>query len=281
VAGIGLLSAGCAHVALQPGLLGSTLQRAAPLPWAPAEDLPNRAEIVAGQLVIHTDFPLAEQHRIVRDLESLRADVSQQLGLPISDEPVQLYLFESKDRYDAFAARHFPGFPARRAFFVETDTSLSVFAAWQDRIAEDLRHETTHGYVHAVVPTIPLWLDEGVAEFFELPRTEQGIHATHVAHLQGRLIEGTWRPDIGRMEALASAGEMSQDHYAEAWCWTHWLLRTTPQRRRLLQDYLTDLRRDGQTAPLSARLRYAEGSNADLASVISSHVAELAAGSPP
>lgn len=254
----------------------AALPRSAPLPWAGAGELPSRAEVVAGQLVIHSDFPLAEQHRIVRELESLRADVSQQLGLPISDEPVHLYLFETKDRYEAFAARHFPAFPARRAFFVETDTTLSVFAAWQDRIAEDLRHETTHGYVHAVVPTIPLWLDEGVAEFFELPRSDQGVHAAHVAHLSGRLLEGTWRPDLERMEALASAGELSQDHYAEAWCWTHWLLRTTPDRRRLLQDFLLDVRRDVKTAPLSVRIRQAESATPDLSAVLRAHVEALA-----
>jgi hypothetical protein len=269
------VAAGCAHLAASPGWKTTAFERAANLPWSSADGLPSRQEIVAGQLVIHTDFSLAEQHRIVRELESLRVDVSQQLGLPISDEPVHLYLFENKARYDAFAARQFPGFPIRRAFFVETDTTLSVFAAWQDRIAEDLRHETTHGYVHAVVPTIPLWLDEGVAEFFELPRSEQGVHATHVAYLSGRLLEGTWRPDLDRMEALASAGELSQDHYAEAWCWTHWMLHTTPQRRQLLQDYLADLRRDSQTAPLSARLRHAEGLGTDLSAALRSHVETL------
>jgi hypothetical protein len=271
----GLMVPGCAHLATVPAWQGGGLPRTAPLPWAPAGDLPSRSEILAGQLVIHSDFPLAEQHRIVRELESLRADVSQNLGLPISDEPVHLYLFESKDRYDAFAARHFPGFPARRAFFVETETTLSVFAAWQDRIVEDLRHETTHGYVHAVVPAIPLWLDEGVAEFFEIPRADGGVHAAHVAHLSGRLLEGTWRPDLDRMEALASAGDLSQDHYAEAWCWTHWLLHTTPERRRLLQDYLADVRRDVKTAPLSVRLRHAEGP-VDLAAAISAHLESLA-----
>jgi hypothetical protein len=271
---------GCARLAIGPGLNAAALQAAAIVPWHAAPELPSRSEVQAGQLVIHADFPLAEQHRIVRDLETLRVDVSQTLDMPISDEPVHLYLFENPQRYEAFVARQFPSFPARRAFFVETDTTLAVFAAWQDRVAEDLRHETTHGYVHAVVPTVPLWLDEGIAEFFELPRNEQGVHAAHVAHLQGRLIEGTWRPDLGRMEALASAGEMSQDHYAEAWCWTHWLLRTTPQRRRLLQDYLADLRRDVQTAPLSARLRYAEGAGADLAATLRAHVESLAAQQP-
>lgn len=238
--------------------------------------LPHRTEVVAGQLVIHADFPLAEQHRLIRELESMRADVSQDLSLPISDEPVHLYLFENTRRYDEFVARQFPSFPARRAFFVETDTTLSVYAAWQDRIAEDLRHETAHGYVHAVVPTVPLWLDEGIAEYFERPRSGKGVHADHVAHLNGRLLEGTWRPDLHKLEAIQAPGEMSQDHYAEAWCWVHWLLHTTPTRREILQNYLADLRRDGKTAPLPVRLVRSEGSLAACGQSVTSHVESLA-----
>ena len=271
-AAVPLVAIGCAHVASisswdarLPATLGLT---------ADAAGLPHRTELVAGQLVIHADFPLAGQHRLIRELEEMRADVSQDLGLPISDEPVHLYLFESPARYEAFAAARFPAFPARRAFFVETDTTLSVFAAWQDRVAEDLRHETTHGYVHAVVPTVPLWLDEGIAEYFELPRSTQGRHDAHLAHLAGRILEGTWQPSLERLEALGSAGAMSQDHYAEAWCWVHWLLSTTPERRTLLQDYLADIRRDPATAPLSARLVRAEPG--DLAAELRGHVERLA-----
>jgi hypothetical protein len=265
-------AAGCAHLASAPDWTASptALFRGQGLD---AADLPRRSELVAGQLMIHADFPLAGQHRLVRELEAMRADVSQELGLPISDEPVHLYLFENPTRDEAFVAARFPSFPARRAFFVETDTTLSVFAAWQDRMAEDLRHETTHGYVHAVVPTLPLWLDEGIAEYFELPRADRGVHAAHVSHLAGRMLEGTWRPDMARLEALESAGEMSQDHYAEAWCWVHWLLSTTPQRRTLLQDYLVAIRRDVTTAPLSTRLRLVSG---DPAAELREHVEDLA-----
>lgn len=267
---------GCARLAIGPGLNAAALHATALVPWTAAPELPRRSEVQAGQLVIHADFPLAEQHRIVRDLEALRADVSQTLDMPISDEPVHLYLFESPERYDAFVARQFPSFPARRAFFVSTDTTLAVFAAWQDRVAEDLRHETTHGYIHAVVPAIPLWLDEGIAEFFEVPRAEHGLHAGHVAHLSGRIMEGTWRPDLARMEALVSAGELSQDHYAEAWCWVHWLLHSSPTRREILQAYLADLRRDGKTAPLPTRLARSEGSLSACTQAVTAHVQSLA-----
>ena len=268
-----LVVAGCAHLATTAtwdgGLPKVGLGRGE---WSAAASLPSRTELQAGQLVIHADFPLAGQHRLVRELEGMRAEVSQELGLPISDEPVHLYLFENPERYEAFVAARFPNFPARRAFFVETDTTLSVFAAWQDRVAEDLRHETTHGYVHAVVPSVPLWLDEGIAEYFELPHSLQGRHEPHLAHLSGRLIEGTWRPDMGRMESLTSAGDLSQDHYAEAWCWVHWLL-ATPERRAILQDYLADLRRDPATAPLSVRLRLA--GLGDVAAAVRGHVEAL------
>jgi hypothetical protein len=130
-----------------------------------------------------------------------------------------------------------------------------------------------------VVPTVPLWLDEGIAEYFEVPRAEAGLHRGHVAHLAGRILEGTWRPDLARMEALASAGELSQDHYAEAWCWVHWMLQTTPDRRRLLQDHLAAIRRDTAAPPLSLALRHAPGMPADLAAAIRGHVEALAAAS--
>jgi hypothetical protein len=273
-AGGALVAAGgCAHLATMP-LSASAPAVAASMVTA-GDGLPDRSEVTAGQLVIHADFPLAGQHRLVRELDGLRTDVSQELGLPVSDEPVHLYLFENTARYDAFVARRFPSFPARRAFFVETDTTLSVFAAWQDRIAEDLRHETTHGYVHAVVPAVPLWLDEGIAEFFETPRSDHGLHRGHVAHLAGRLLEGTWQPDLDRLEALSAAGEMSQDHYAEAWCWVHWLLRTTPERRTLLQEYLADVRRDPQCRPLSMRIRHELSQPGTAADDVKRHLAAL------
>jgi len=270
---VACLIVGCAHLS---GVDDAIRQHALHGFGTTAAGLPKRTKIVASQLVIHADFPLPGQHRLVRELEGLRVDVSQTLGLPISDEPVNLYLFETPARYEEFVVRQFPSFPARRAFFVETDTTLSVYAAWQDRVAEDLRHETTHGYLHAVVPVIPLWLDEGIAEFFELPKLEAGLHRAHIAHLAGRRLEGTWWPDLARLEALESAADLSQDHYAEAWCWTHWLICTAPERRAVLQDYLTDLRRDSATAPLSQRLRHAPGLGGDAAVEVVKHLEELA-----
>ncbi|MHB1033380.1 MAG: DUF1570 domain-containing protein [Pirellulales bacterium] len=222
--------------------------------WQTPPSLPNRNAIVLNQLVVYSDFTLPRQHRLLEELTARRADLGEQLGLPNSAEPVYVYLFESADRFNAFMHSHYPDFPPRRAFFVETDTQLAVYAHWGDRVAEDLRHEMAHGYLHSVVPNVPLWLDEGLAEYFEVPRGQRGLNPSHIEEIPALLASGDWQPNLARLEQLTSASDMTQADYAESWAWVHFLLDTEPDRHELLRDFLRVLRKDGTAEPLSARL---------------------------
>ncbi|MEX0676771.1 MAG: DUF1570 domain-containing protein [Pirellulales bacterium] len=225
--------------------------------WRSAPELPVRNSMVLDQLVIFSDSPLPKNHRLLQELRTLRTVVSTKLGLPISDEPIHVYLFPKADRFEAFMHEHHPNLPLRRAFFVETDTRLSVYAYWGDRVAEDLRHEVVHGYLHSVVPHLPLWLDEGLAEYFEVPRGLSGMNRPHVDQSSGQAA-GHGRPDLKRLEQLRSTAEMSQAEYAESWAWVHYLLETTPQNQQLLRDYLQTLIKSTPHAPLSDELRRAD-----------------------
>ena len=224
----------------------------------PQSALPVRNAIVFDQLVIHSDFALPHKHRLLEDLRMQRGDVLARLNLPASDEPIHVYLFESEADFAKYLREHHPDFPVRRAFFVESDTRLAVYAQWGDRVAEDLRHEVSHGYLHSVVRNIPLWLDEGLAECFEVPRGDAGLNRPHVQLLLNKLLTQGWRPNLERLEHLSTAGEMTQDDYAESWAWAFWLLNTHPQKRDLLQQHLLALRRQGNIEPLSQALRRIE-----------------------
>jgi hypothetical protein len=222
---------------------------------SPRPSLPQRHRVFLDQLVVHSNFELPSQHRLLQEINAQRVDLSNKLNLPISDEPIHVYLFDDAEQYAAFIGHKFPEFPHRRAFFVETDTRLAVYAHWGDRVAEDLRHEVAHGYLHASVPNLPLWLDEGLAEYFEVPRGTHGLNRPHVDLLLATCQQNPWRPDIRRLEALRQPADMTQLDYAESWLWVHWLLETHPNRRQLLQDYLAQLRRDGIVEPMSLHLR--------------------------
>lgn len=207
-----------------------------------------------GQLVLHADFVLPPEHRMLTELVAEREVICEQLKIPPSKEPIHVHLFADEASYRQHVSRKFPGFPERRAIFVETDVELSVYAHWGEAIAEDLRHEVAHGYLHASVPNIPLWLDEGLAEYFEVGRGRRGFNRMHVDYLNGQLAIGTWRPLLPRLEQLTTAADMKQLEYAESWLWVHFLLNSKDGKAEVLTDYLAALGTGDPVAPLSERI---------------------------
>lgn len=226
-----------------------------------------RDPLTAGQLVFHADFFLPPGHRMVAELTSERQFICDRLGVPAGNEPIHVYLFGNEGDYREYVGREFPGFPERRAIFVETDVRLTVYAHWSDHVAEDLRHEVAHGYLHSAVPNLPLWLDEGLAEYFEVGRGRQGLNRTHVDYLRAQQTTATWAPNLPRLEQLTAASNMTQLDYAESWLWVHYML-DTPERSAALSEYLATLRKgepvDSLSATLARRLSGAGTANAEL-----------------
>jgi hypothetical protein len=219
-----------------------------------APSLPARNNVVLGQLWIYSDVHLPQRHRLFEELNALRGVLATKLDLPTSDEPVYVYLFSAHDEFKRYVNANYPNLPSRRAFFLENDSRLMVYAFWGDRVAEDLRHEVTHGYLHSIVPRIPLWIDEGLAEYFEVPAGHHGINRPHVQELAAARQSG-WRPDLRRLERLTVVAEMTQLDYAESWAWAHLMLETIPERQQALHAYLASIGQPGDLEPLSARLR--------------------------
>ena len=208
-------------------------------------------ELRREQIVLHSDFPLAKQDRLVTELCTQRERIANKLELSPSDMPIHIYLFGDETKYYDFLNLRFPGFPRRRAIFVETDVELAIYAHWGDHVAEDLRHEVTHGYLHASLPHLPLWLDEGLAEYFEVGSAHHGLNTLHLQHLT---TQENFQPNLQRLEQLTSGADMTQQDYAESWAWVHFLLESDVDKTHLLIDYLANLQQ-GAAAPLSVQLQ--------------------------
>ncbi len=254
-------------------------------------DLPDRYTIVRDQLVIHCDFEVPARHRLLDELTARREDLRRELAYASSEEPIHVYLFEDANRFKEFVREERPGFLNRRAFFVESDTRLEVYAHWGGYVGEDLRHEVTHAYLHSVLPNIPLWLDEGLAEYFEVPRGRHGLHRDHLVRIlaqdRGTAVDATsagpprerlYRlPNLARLESLDSEQVLPQDDYAECWAWVHFLLESSTETKTLLREYLYRVHVDGSTVPLSSRMAWRLGLTADqLADRMAEHILETA-----
>ncbi len=221
---------------------------------SPALQGPFQHRLVSEQLVLHSDFPLTEKQRLIAELSAQRDWLATTLRLATTDVPIHVYLFADEAAYYEFLDSHYPGFPPRRAIFVETDVELSVYAYWGEYVADDLRHEVSHGYLHAAVPHLPLWLDEGLAEYFEVGKARGGMNDAHITLLAERVASDDWQPDLARLEQLRSAADMTQTDYAESWAWVHFLLSSDDDKTDLLTDYLADLRQGATGATLKMRI---------------------------
>ena len=240
--------------------------------------LPGESILETGQLVIHSDFYIPSKHRLIDELKARRRDISDQLLLPLSNEPIKVFIFETEREYVEYMTREHPQFPDRRAFFVKNDTELKIFAWWGQRVGEDLRHEVTHGYLHSVVPNLPLWLDEGLAEYYETPRGIHGLNKSHVFLLNEAFRRNEWEPDLATLEALVNPAAMTQLHYAECWLWIHFALENESSSPKLLQDQLARLRMSAESEELSnfidSSLDLGEGENKEL--LLIDHLKSLA-----
>lgn len=236
--------------------------------------LPSQTVFSQSNLLIHSDFALLPGHRLLDQLPARKSELATALGLELAAEPIAVYLFADEATFARYARQNLPGFAGRRALFVKTDTRLMVLAHWQDQLGEDLRHELTHAYLHATLPWLPLWLDEGLAEYFELAPQAKSLHARHVYHLAQEFKAGRWQPGIERLENFQDPSQFQETQYAESWLWVDFLLSTTPERLQLFQNYAAELRNSSSPQPeLSTRMG---SSRAAWELAILDHLKELA-----
>jgi len=237
--------------------------------------LPVGEELAKEFLVVHSTFPVPSRHRLIDELEYRREDLRNALDITLTDEPVHIYLFDDPETFAGYLRRTQPNLADRRAVFEKTDTELRVFAIWGDRVAEDLRHEVTHGYLHGSVPNVPLWVDEGLAEYFETSRSEGNLNRPHVVLLANKFRENRWVPDLGRLEMISRPEDMTQLDYAEAWIWVHFLLQYSPATGNMLHSMMTDLRETGSCQAISDVLKT---ELPDAGVLVAKHLQQLANG---
>jgi Protein of unknown function (DUF1570) len=218
--------------------------------------LPSKLAMENDHLLVRADMKLPKDHPVLKDLDRLRDEIADELFLPVQKQPVTVYLFSDELRYAQYLHLHHPLLPPRRAYFVGTSKELAVYTYWGERIQEDLRHEYTHGVLHASLQDVPLWLDEGLAEYFEVTSQPKGLNREYAKRLTDDLATG-WRPNLERLESFEKVEQMRKEEYQEAWAWVHFLMHHSDESRDVLIGYLRELRTNSKPGSLSKRIHAA------------------------
>ncbi len=217
--------------------------------------VPTLFQTPTGPFVVFTNFPMEKDASQIQQLRQLERQVEDTLGLTVREDlaPIEVYILDDRETYEHFLATHYPSLPARRAFFLANGHKRVVYTFKGERLDEDLRHEATHALLNMAIGDMPLWLDEGLAEYFESTADRTGWNPEHIQRLPGDL-SGRWTPDLKRLESFKNVKEMTPRDYRESWAWVHFLLNDSAENKTILLGYLGDLRTEPHPRPLSQRL---------------------------
>ena len=213
--------------------------------------VPTRYQVRTGPFLVYSNTPIPADSPAIRCLHSLETDLSNRLNYHAhpDEEPVEIYVLADRNAYTHFLKFYYPELPPRRAFFLAQGERRVVYTYLSDRLEEDLRHEATHALVRGCYGDLPLWLDEGLAEYFETRTDTLDVQDEHIAKLPEDLKKG-WTPDLPRLESLTDIHEMTPRDYRESWAWVHLMLGDSAQGKSLLLDYLNQGRKGLRTKPL-------------------------------
>ena len=201
-----------------------------------------------GVVVVQADFPLTEIASILEEVRMLQDDLTRYIGVPVAKEKIELCLFQDEKSYMEFLKEYYPKAPRdRRALFIKLDNKPGTLLVQKTKDFEiDLRHEMTHAIVHASIPHVPIWLDEGLAKYFEVPAQERYLHHQYLANVRFNSKLGNV-PSLDRLTRLETIDDMGAKEYRDSWAWTHFLIHHSPATHRLLAAYLQMLASRSET----------------------------------
>ncbi len=196
----------------------------------------------------------SERVRAFETLHGILRSTSPDLRKPGARAGLQLpsfvYLFGSSDGF-----RSFSGTPDEAGFFVpHPDGEYIAMNSDSAQATETAYHEYLHQFMVLNYPGVPLWLNEGMACFFETLRLdgqEVVVGAPPTRYLS-TLADGGCFP-AARLLALENGsaeytrGPERQRVYATVWLLTSYLMTTGDERRAKLGAFL-DLIRAGRSA---------------------------------
>lgn len=205
-------------------------------------------------LTVVGDQPAETLRDIAARLERFRIGVS---GLiPNADRPLPVpavvFVFGTRKAMQPFLPLTRNGRPAPLGGYFQRDADVNYIALGLEGFDESLPvvfHEYTHLLVRNAVRSVPVWLNEGLAEYYSTFRvTADGTTAEAgrpiVPHV--RLLRERYMP-IADLIAVDAGSELYDEaarrsiFYAESWALTHYLMVEVPDGPAHINQYVAEI----------------------------------------
>ncbi|HZE96708.1 MAG TPA: hypothetical protein VE981_06765, partial [Planctomycetota bacterium] len=210
---------------------------------------------------VRSNLPVARCKQYAEFLEAMRPHYEEVLGRPLpAGKKAEILVFESQEGYFVYNDYTAGG---------RMEHTLGAFTPWHAQIAlfegvetqETLRtlaHEGFHQAVLSIAPDVPIWFNEGMAEYVGAARVDKGavverggIQVGRLENLKSALKYG-WQPFPFAKLFLDTKADFYGDdaplRYAQAWGMVRFFMDGDAGRwRPVMKDYIDRILK-GETA---------------------------------
>ncbi len=184
-----------------------------------------------------------------QNVNDVAHELRELLDVEPNGKPIQIILFRDQGSYLRFLANTIPQSRQRKAIFYRNGDVYQVYAYRSRTLITDLRHEVTHAILHQHLPFLPLWIDEGLAEYLEEPEFSRSDSSrTKTTRWKARV---GWSPSLKALENIPNAESMDADDYRDSWAMTCLLINESEGSRDALRDYLAVIHKGEAPGPFS------------------------------
>ncbi len=227
-------------------------------PWPGARPIPR----VSQHYSMQSDLPEKEAKQMLDELEAI--DLEFRKFMPPRELKIPKgygYIFATQATYSIYSelttgsqshntlGYYSPRYRQLHLFKDQDDSGTKKVAL----TADTLRHEAWHMYVDNIVPTIPRWLNEGIAEYFGAATivagkpTVFGLQEGRLEILQKYLAAGAVKSTKELMAMNATEFMTYDANYPHAWALVYMCMVHYPNKYKTLFMSFVEALRKGQT----------------------------------
>lgn len=226
---------------------------------------PKRFDYKTSNYHVSSDIDLDTCRKVGLALEDALADFRSSVGSTVAAPPearqqYRVFLFSGRAGFDAYTADAnslIGRLPDQVAGLYSP--VLKQLLIWnlpsRDEMMRTVRHEGFHQYLDRVQPDPPVWLNEGLAVYYETSKRVDGslktnlVRDDHVQALMGHPLVPM--ADFVRISRKDFYGNFRQS-YPQAWLVVHLLRHGTPKQQALLRGLMSRLETAAGTEAIEA-----------------------------
>ena len=178
---------------------------------------------------------------VASDLEELRSVLAHVTSLDLdSPVPIRVYVFRNAESFEPYRHYHSRQPVATAGYFLERANAnyITICADARDEASSIVYHEYVHFVASTYLPRLPLWFEEGLAEFYQSFQVSGGTARIGLPVWRHLALLNT-SPTMPLQELFAvdhdspvyNDASLKGSFYAQSWALVHYLLIGSEARR--------------------------------------------------